>query len=171
MTLHTITLTPANREEIRALYLRLDPDSTYRRFGVTLSPESVSRYVDRLDLAQQHNSLVLGAYDGDRLVGICEAVPMDAEGALLELAFAVAPGYQGKRVGYTLGGALLRSTARRLVLSCVAENAPMNRLAQGLGFRRIGRGQQDQGLPEALVEELYTPHGLYAGQGQQLLAA
>ncbi len=168
MTLHTATLTLAHREQVRNLYLRLDRDSTYRRFGVMLSPESVSRYVDRLDF--EHN-LVLGAFEGDLLIGVCEAHSMAPEDGLLEVAFTVAPGYQGRRVGTLLGVALLKATAARLVLSCVAENAPMNRLAQSLGFRRIARGQVDQGLSPALVEELYTPHGLYAGQGQQLLAA
>lgn len=160
MNLTTQLITAAHREEVRQLYLKLDKDSCYRRFGVALNAEAVSRYVDRLDFYQ---GIVVGAFHGDKLIGVCESLPIPGEEDIRELAFVVDPAYRGQQVGQLLGRAILRSAAATLVVACVADNPPMTRLAGNLGFSRVGRINCG-GLPKGLVEALYTPYGLFVAE-------
>lgn len=157
MTLKTQFITAAHREEVRKLYLQLDKDSCYRRFGASLNAGAVSRYVDRLDF---NLGIVVGAFDGDKLIGVCESLPVPGDEDIRELAFVVDPAYRGQQVGQLLGKAILRSASAKLVVACMADNPPMTRLAHNLGFSRVGRAHGG-GLPKGLVEELYTPYGLF----------
>lgn len=167
MELRIQSLNEAHREDVRRLYLRLDKASTYQRFGSSLNVESVSAYVSRLNMTE---GLVIGAFDKDRLIGVCEALPFVGEDSIRELAFVVDPAYRGQHVGYLLGRALLAASDETLVVACMAENPAMNHLARKLGFTRLG-SKPSSLLPEGLVEELLTPYGLFAGEGDLREAA
>lgn len=168
MNLKIQILDESHRDAVRQLYLRLDKASTYQRFGSSLNVECVSAYVARLNMSE---GLVIGAFDGDNLVGVCEALPFIGENGIRELAFVVDPAYRGQNVGYLLGRALLSESDETLVVACMAENPSMNKLAQKLGFTRVGRLARSDLLPGKLVDELYTPYGLFAGEGDLREAA
>lgn len=159
-------LTADSRGELLSLFERMDGDSRYRRFGMPMSREALCAYVQRLDFGRD---LVSGAYDGDRLIGVCEAVRYP--GGLLvpvtELAFAVDPRYQGNKVGFRLGNQVFDVLPGQLVAVCAVANPPMAKLAHRLGMARAGR-TASQGLPASVLEELASFHGLYVGQGRQL---
>lgn len=167
MNLHTQLLNESHRDEVRNLYLLLDKESIYRRFGTMMSQELVTTYVNRLAMTE---GLVIGAFDGAKLVGICEAMPFHGENGISELAFVVDPAYRGRKVGFLLGTAMLRDTSDKLVVACMSENQPMAQLANKLGFLRVGRGRPGP-LPAGLVDDMYTPYGLFAGEGELREAA
>lgn len=159
-------LTTDSRGELLSLFERMDGDSRYRRFGMPMSTEALRAYVQRLDFSRD---LVSGAYDGDRLIGVCEAVryPGGLVIPVTELAFAVDPRYQGNRVGFRLGNQVFDVLPGQLVAVCAVANPPMAKLAQRLGMARAGR-TASHGLPTHVLEELASFHGLYVGNGRQV---
>lgn len=140
-----------------ALYARLDVASLRSRFGLWLSHQAIESYVQRIDFAR---AVVIGAFDGHHLVGVCEAFPLEASEPVVEAAFVVDPAYRGRQVGRQLGEQLLKATEASVVIVCATENPPMNRLARGLGFQRLSL-QNSLGLNPALIHDMQSPHGLW----------
>lgn len=164
MALAICPLIEFDRTQVLQLYQAMTPDSRFRRFGSFLHEELIARYVSELNLA---DAMVLGAFDGDRLVGVCEAVPCDEAGHVRELAFVVAAAYQGLGIGRQLGQAMMRSEAGPWVVACMTDNPPMSQLARSLGFARVEQGH-DVGLPAGLLEAYDTPHGLFVARSTAL---
>lgn len=140
-----------------ALYARLDVASLRSRFGLWLSAQAIESYVRRIDFAR---AVVIGAFDGDLLVGVCEAFPLEESEPVVEAAFVVDPAYRGRQIGRQLGEQLLNATDASVVIVCATDNPPMNRLASGLGFQRLSQ-QNPQGLSLALIQDMHSPHGLW----------
>lgn len=160
MALAICQLIEFDRAQMLQLYRDLTPNARFRRFGSYLHDELIVRYVNQVKLA---DGTVLGAFDGDRLVGVCEAVACDESANVRELAFVVAEAYQGQGIGRQLGQAMMRSEAGPWVVACMSENPPMSQLARSLGFARVARsGEVD--LPAGLLAAYDTPHGLFVAR-------
>lgn len=164
MALSICQLIEFDRAQMLQLYRAMTTEARFRRFGYFLSEDLMARYVSEVNLA---NGTVLGAFDGDRLVGVCEAVPCDETGSVRELAFVVAAAYQGHGIGRQLGQAMMRSEAGHWVVACMSDNPPMSQLARNLGFTRVESGV-NVGLPAGLLAAYDTPHGLFVGHSAAL---
>lgn len=157
-------LDESHQAAILRLYFGLDKESLWQRFGGYLSQEAVGAYVHRL-LAS--DTVILGAVSEGELFGICEAIPLGLGRGVpvTELAFAVAPHAQGKRVGFQLGQEAMQTIVGRLVLACATQNPSMAKLALKLGFKRLREAEDDQALTLCLFEELQTGYGIFSGPG------
>lgn len=158
MKIHICQLADAHRDSVHKLYTNLDAESRYQRFGTTLNASALERYLAGLALS---DGTVFGAFEGGLLVGVCEAVPVGGHAGIRELAFVVAPAYQGRQVGYLLGLAVLRHTPDKLVVTCATGNPAMARLARRLGFVSVSPAQP-RGIPVCVIDDLATSHGVFA---------
>lgn len=131
-----VKLTSAHRTQVKELFFSLDKDALRSRFGCTLTPYAVDQYVARLKFDA---ALLLGVFDGVRLIGLCEVVPLGAHvPKVFELAFTVHPAYRGSGVGQMLGEAALEQ-GDQLIAMCAVPNQPMSSLAKKLGLSAVPR--------------------------------
>ncbi len=149
-------LTVFEREAVRNFYLSLSPDDRRKRFCCTISDETISRYVDRLNFTRD---TVLGAFDEQALlVGLAELV-RGAEQS--EMAFSVRPDRRGQKIGTKLMQTLLLrarmcGTAKVFVLF-LSDNTPMRRMASraGMAVSSVdGESHAVRELPAPRAEEL-----------------
>ena len=127
----------ADYRAIRLSALRTAPEA----FGSVHAVEAarpIERHAERLA-----SSLVLGAYEGERIVGMVglkrETGPKDAHKGFL-WGFHVEPGNQRRGVGATLLSALLRAargTVEQVTLTVVQGSAAIA-LYERFGFTRYG---------------------------------
>lgn len=151
-------LLESDRSAVLALFLSLDAASLRTRFGMAMRPDGVERYVNKFDFQK---TTLIGAFDGSRLIGLCEAYDLSENAEpVAEAAFIVDPAYRGKHVGRQLGDYLLDNTKEAVVLMCVEDNPPMRRLADGLGFERV-RASGHPCLSPVIVKDLHSSHGLW----------
>lgn len=87
---------------------------------------------------------ILVAVDNDAVLGVCALLPTRGKETLELAKMAVAPEARGKKVGYTLGLAILdlakRKKARRVYLESNTILKPAIHLYQKLGFEKIEGG-------------------------------
>lgn len=127
-------------ESGRGAYVRhlgaLPAEDTRLRFGTALSPDAVAAYVAGIDFDRD---AVFGAHDDTlELIGAAH-VGMSSE--IAELGVSVLPGHRGRGVGTAL---VARATEHarnrsvpRLFMHCLAENAPMMRIARRAGMEIV----------------------------------
>jgi GNAT superfamily N-acetyltransferase len=121
-------LTIFERETVKNFYLALSPDDRRKRFCCSLSDETISRYVDRLNFTRD---TILGAFDEQaHLIGLAELV----RGAdTSEMAFSVRPDRRGQQIGTMLMQRLLSRAricgARKVFVMFLPDNTPMRRMA------------------------------------------
>jgi len=165
-------LTLFERENVRNFYLSLSADDRRKRFCCTLSDDTISRYVDRLNFTRD---TVLGAFDGHaRIVGVAELVRGPKES---EMAFSVRPDRRGQKIGTTLIERLLSRArmcgARKVFVMFLSDNTPMRKMALRAGMSvQTADGEsyaarelpapQAEDLTRWLVEESMS-HGGYFG--------
>ena len=90
-------LTVFEREAVRKFYLSLSPDDRRKRFCCTLSDDTISSYVDRVDFTRD---TILGAFDEQaKIIGLAELVRGTAAS---EMAFSVRPDRRGQKIGTRL---------------------------------------------------------------------
>ena len=136
-------LTPADRPAIRAHLARLDPESRRRRFGYPITPEAAAGHADKLDFA---DTILLGRIDGGALRGVAEVVPAGTSGVTGELGLSVEPSWRGQGLGTELTRRAFTVATnrhlRRVIVMCVADNVPMQRIARKLGGFVLTHGQE-----------------------------
>ena len=136
-------LTPTDRPAIRAHLARLDPESRRRRFGYPITPEAAAGHADKLDFT---DTILLGRIDRGAVCGVAEIVPAGPSGDIGELGLSVEPVWRGQGLGTELTRRAFTIATnrhvRRVIVMCVADNVPMQRIAQKLGGYVRSRGQE-----------------------------
>jgi len=126
-------LTVFEREAVKTFYLALSPEDRRKRFCCTLSDDTISGYVDRLNFTRD---TVLGAFDERaRMMGLAELVRGPAAS---EMAFSVRPDKRGQKIGTRLIERLvLRARmcgVRKVFVMFLSDNTPMRRMAARAGM-------------------------------------
>ncbi len=149
-TLTTRHLNAGDRPAIEHFFLaEMDDVSLYWRFFRTMTPMTVNVYVSQMRF--ENGCMALGAFFGERLVGVAElsAIPgsencaENRPGALscAELGIAVSNHLHHKGVGRQLLSSLLDAAwqrgLKRVQLSSLRDNRPMLGLAAQLGFQPL----------------------------------
>jgi GNAT superfamily N-acetyltransferase len=109
--------------------LVLPPEDIRLRFGAMVSPGTIAKYVDDIDFDTDE---VFGIHgDGMALIG---AAHLAFDGEAAELGVSVLPGHRERGVGAALVTRAAEHArnrqVRRLFMHCLAENAPMIRIAR-----------------------------------------
>jgi len=149
-------LTVFEREAARGFYLSLSPDDRRKRFCCSLSDETISKYVDRLNFTRD---TVLGAFDEQaQIVGLAELV---RGAAASELAFSVRPDRRGQKIGTRLMERLLLRARmcgiRKVFVMFLSDNTPMRKMANRAGMSVCsadGEAHAERELPAPSAEEL-----------------
>jgi len=149
-------LTVFEREAARGFYLSLSPDDRRKRFCCSLSDETISKYVDRLNFTRD---TVLGAFDEQaQIVGLAELV---RGAAASELAFSVRPDRRGQKIGTRLMERLLLRARmcgiRKVFVMFLSDNTPMRKMAVRAGMSLSssdGEAHAERELPAPSAEEL-----------------
>ncbi len=126
-------LTVFEREAVKTFYLALSPEDRRKRFCCTLSDDTISGYVDRLNFVRD---TVLGAFDERaRMMGLAELVrgPVASE-----MAFSVRPDKRGQKIGTRLIERLILRArmcgVRKVFVMFLSDNTPMRRMATRAGM-------------------------------------
>lgn len=125
-------LTSGDQAAFEAHLIGLDDASRRSRFGMAATDAFLAQYAERcLTL----NAIIHGAFDAERLIGVAELRPVvDLAGGDAEIAFSVSEDWRNQGIGTTLFARALRSARnrgyRRLYMTCIAQNAPMQALAR-----------------------------------------
>ncbi|WP_375274068.1 GNAT family N-acetyltransferase [Methylorubrum thiocyanatum] len=139
-------LWPSDGPAVQAFFLRLDPDTRASRFMAAMNDRTIATYAAQ---AMTAPGLVLGVFVDGTLRALGELRPYGlgrADTRTGEVALTVERGF--RRSG--LGSRLLRRLAEaarnhgiaELRLRCLPHNAPMRRLAAGLGAEvRLTEGE------------------------------
>jgi GNAT superfamily N-acetyltransferase len=149
-------LTVYEREAVRHFYLALVPDDRRKRFCCSLSDETISSYVDRIDFTRD---TILAAFDEQaRIIGLAELVRGAGAG---EMAFSVLPDRRCQRIGTTLMARLLRRAKvcgiRKVFVIFLSDNTPMRKMATRAGMTLSavdGEAYAECELPAAGAEDL-----------------
>ena len=126
-------LTVFEREAVRSFYLALSTDDRRKRFCCTLTDDTISKYVDRLNFTRD---TVLGAFDERaRIIGLAELV-LGAEAS--EMAFSVRPDKRGQKIGTQLIQRLVQRArmcgVRNVFVMFLSDNTPMRKMALRAGM-------------------------------------
>lgn len=125
------------RQDFRDHLLRLGRDSRRARFGGSVSDGYVAAHADRVF---EGDALVYGWFVDGCIRAAAELHPMGSRlEATAEAAFSVEEPWQDGGIGSALLGRIMRSARNRgisrLVMSCLPENARMQRIANKHGAR------------------------------------
>jgi GNAT superfamily N-acetyltransferase len=128
-------LTDADRPQIAAHLLRLEPEARRRRFGSALKDGCIADYAGRIDPARNR---LLGFFAGGELRGLAEIFP-ELDGASVEAAFSVDRDWRGRGICTELMDRVLRWAGcagyGRVTLYIQQANRPMREVARKHGFR------------------------------------
>ena len=165
-------LTVFEREAVKSFYLALSPEDRRKRFCCSLSDDTISNYVERLNFSRD---TVLGAFDERaRLVGLAELI---RGAAASEMAFSVRPDMRGRKIGTMLIERLMLRArmcgARKVFVMFLSDNTPMRRMALRAGMAldsADGEAHAERELAAPSTEELAQwfvqeslAHGSYFG--------
>lgn len=125
-------LLPTESVLFRDHLLRLDPDSRRLRFANSVPDDYVAAYAMK---AGDAGSLVYGFFENGHLRAAGELKRASAFwGKTAEAAFSVETGHTNHGLASELMGLIIRSArnrgVRHLILSCLAENSPMQAIAR-----------------------------------------
>lgn len=155
-------LTPDDAAAYRKLVLRLDQETPYRAYGPGERPEFLRAFNGELrSVALNPNSCIIGAEEGDDLVGYLSAFGHTAP--RLAHAVSVAVAILQSHTGQGLGGrlfAVLEGWARargirRVGLTVATDNEPALKLYTRLGFAVEGRRRCSLKIGEEYADEFY----------------
>jgi len=126
-------LTVFERENVRNFYLSLSADDRRKRFCCTLSDETISRYVVRLNFRRD---TILGAFDEHaQMIGLAELARGPDES---EMAFSVRPDRRGQKIGSLLMEKLISRArlrgASKVFVMFLSDNTPMRKMALRAGL-------------------------------------
>ncbi|MBE0619204.1 MAG: GNAT family N-acetyltransferase [Burkholderiales bacterium] len=162
-------LTVFEREAVRKFYLSLSPDDRRKRFCCTLSDDTISGYVDRVDFTRD---TILGAFDEQaKIVGLAELV-RGTEAS--EMAFSVRPDKRGQKIGTKLIQKLMLRARlcgiAKVFVMFLSDNTPMRRMATRAGMALSivdGEAHAERELQAPSAEELaqwFMEEGLSRGE-------
>jgi GNAT superfamily N-acetyltransferase len=118
---------------LKALLLALSTADRYARFCRTASDDTICAYVRSID---RDEWVAFGAFDAEaRLIGVSELFDTGTQSC--EIALAVAAERRGCGIGRALMNRALKAAharGRRVLLTCLADNHAMHRLARTTGF-------------------------------------
>ena len=148
-------LTVFEREAVRNFYLALSPEDRRKRFCCSLSDDTISSYVDRLNFTRD---TILAAFDEQaQLVGLAELVCGAEES---EMAFSVRPDRRGQKIGTLLierlGSRARICGASKVFVMFLSDNTPMRRMALRAGMSvqtADGESHAERDLLPASVQE------------------
>lgn len=128
-------LFPRERGLVQQHFLQLNPASRRSRFGGLVSDPFIRAYSSAL---LGPGSLIYGAFDGERLLGVGELSLVFNKGpASGEIAVSVGEAWRGRGIGSALVSRALLSARNRVLdhtyLFCQQENRPMQRIAKKFG--------------------------------------
>ena len=149
-------LTVFEREAVRSFYLALSTDDRRKRFCCTLSDDTISKYVDRLNFTRD---TVLGAFDERaHIIGLAELV-LGADAS--EMAFSVRPDKRGQKIGTKLIQRLIQRArmcdVRKVFVMFLSDNTPMRKMAlrAGMAVSSVdGEAHAERELAAPSAEEL-----------------
>jgi GNAT superfamily N-acetyltransferase len=157
-----VPLDRGTRDALVAHFLALSAADRRLRFGSSLAPVSIAAYVDRLD----------GTCDVVFAVGDTQPAPIGVAHlsfgpGFAELGLSVLPGARGRGVGGRLFAHAARhardGAAARLYMHCLADNAPIMRIARRFGMDIVTTvGDADAHLvlpPVAPIRPSTAAHG------------
>lgn len=124
-------LWPTDMDAYRAHLKRLDIDSRHARFGGGVSDTFIDAHVDT---SLRMDTLLFGAFDQDRLIGVGELRLLFGEWPMAaEVAFSVERDYQDHGLGYALMARIIAAARNRgimrLAMTCLSHNERMRHLA------------------------------------------
>jgi GNAT superfamily N-acetyltransferase len=140
-------LNESARASLAAHFLELPAQDRYLRFGSSVTPQMVARYVDGIDFDRDAVFAVRPAPVGDEgggaLAGVVHAAFPDD---VAELGISVLPRYRGRGLASALAQraiAYARSRGMRaLAMQVLRENAPMLQIVRKLGMTIVDRGAE-----------------------------
>ena len=149
-------LTSSERENVRHFYLSLSADDRRKRFCCSLSDDTISKYVDRLNFTRD---TVIGAFDEQaQIMGLAELVrgPNDSE-----MAFSVRPDRRGQKIGTKLLERLIALAGicgiKKVFVMFLSDNTPMRKMAMRAGMpvdTSDGESHAARDVPTPSAEEL-----------------
>lgn len=124
--------------KLRDHLLRLDQDNRRMRFGHSVSPTFIREYAERV--GSQFSGLTYGYFEDGELRAAAELRQLsEGWGEEAEAAFSVEASWQHRGIGSELMGRVIRAArnrgVRHLYMSCLAENAVMQRIARKHGAK------------------------------------
>jgi len=159
-----VRLGPSHFHDICAHLLRLGPQDRYLRFGHQVDDATLVRYAHGLDLARD---AIYGVVDPELELVAFAHLALGEDCA--ELGLSVLPSQRRRGLGRVL---LERATTHAraqglgtLFMQCLADNAPMQRLARRAGMAVVTRqGESEarlalqEGAAEARVDDWMSDH-------------
>ena len=136
MTVAIHRLNQSSRNALVAHFLALPPEDRRLRFGSSRSAGSIADYVNGIDFDRD---AVFAVHDDPvALVGVVQVAFRDNSA---ELAISVLPTHRRHGIGgvmFERGAAHARNrSAPRLFMHCLAENAPIMRIARKFGMNVV----------------------------------
>jgi len=123
---------PEDAERVRRFFLRLSPESVYRRF-FTLFPAPPPQLLRYLAAPETEDHETLAALDGEEIVALASWDRRVPAGDEAELAILVEDAWQHRGLGQALMKMLTAEAARHgvavLTASVLSDNQPARRLA------------------------------------------
>ena len=134
-------LSPADQDQIEALFLRLDAPDRWMRFCGAVSTQMVASYSRNIDWS---DTIILGCFSEGELRGIAELKILKNEpGTAAELAITVDHAFQDKGVGTLLVRRMLTIARNRFVgkiyMICAQENKKMQHVAGKMAAELVYR--------------------------------
>jgi ribosomal protein S18 acetylase RimI-like enzyme len=159
----TITVRAISPDDSEAVFALHRAAASIPGSGLARGPGEITlSYVRQFVEGCGADGVILGAFEGDRLLGeihVNRSAPRQSAHVLGGLTVAVSPDAQGKGVGTLLFGALrdmvrsLEPKVTRVELIARSGNERALRLYERLGFRREGRFVGRVCLPDGTIED------------------
>jgi len=141
-TIHRLSL-PRDRFALETHFAALGSEDLCNRFGHSIKPEAVTKYLDQLSTASIPS---YGIFDPDRrLIAVSQLAQSADE---LEVGLSVLPTYRRKGLALALLNRCARYARTRglksLIIHCLTDNLPMLSLARRIGMTiEISNGETD----------------------------
>ena len=147
MNIHYRKLLPADSKSYREI--RLDALQRFpENFGSSYEAESLKpKLAFEIVIEQQTgNNFIIGAFDGDKLIGICgfaqeNGPKIQHRGLIIQMY--IQPDYQGKKLGQqllqaTIGAAFKIPEVEQLALGVISHNRSAAKIYEQAGFTEFG---------------------------------
>lgn len=171
MSGHVRKLFPADLPEFRAHLLRLDPESRRARFAMIATDAFIANYAET---AFALDTILFGYFEAGEMRGAAELRMLSGQPSrMAEAAFSVEPDYRHRGIGSTLMEQLIVAARnrgmRKLYMSCLGWNRPMQALARRFSAELVFETEDVLGILEApaatpgsLMQEAWSDAGSFA---------